>query len=80
PLSTHSSTLIIHANDKRNPNYKQCVKLHSGSQNLSNDIINQTASPNELLEESQYSYEEYILDVDDKQNRAASASSSDSSA
>ncbi|CAF5054930.1 unnamed protein product, partial [Rotaria socialis] len=36
--------------------------------------------PNELLEESQYSYEEYILDVDDKQNRAASASSSDSSA
>ncbi|CAF2100268.1 unnamed protein product [Rotaria magnacalcarata] len=80
PLSTHSSTLIIHANEKRNPNYKQCVKLHSGSQNLSNDIINQTASPNELLETSHYSYEEYILDVDDKQNRAVSTSSSDSSA
>ncbi|CAF4742422.1 unnamed protein product, partial [Rotaria magnacalcarata] len=31
-------------------------------------------------ETSHYSYEEYILDVDDKQNRAVSTSSSDSSA
>ncbi|CAF4296895.1 unnamed protein product, partial [Rotaria sp. Silwood2] len=73
PLSTHSSTLIIHGN---NPNYKQHLKIHSGNQNLSNDFINEYSSPKELIEDSNYSYEEYIVNYDEKQNETSSSSSS----
>ncbi|CAF0980893.1 unnamed protein product [Rotaria sp. Silwood1] len=77
PLSTHSSTLIIHGN---NSNYKQHVKIHSGNQNLSNDFTNDKyLLPNQLIEDSNYSYEEYVINYDEKQNEPLLSSSSSSS-
>ncbi|UJR21513.1 hypothetical protein I4U23_024599 [Adineta vaga] len=75
-LSTYGSTLIIDRNQNANVKYDQHVKIHSGSQNLSNTIGDQHALPNELLEESKYSYEEYVVQVDKEHNRTSSSSSS----
>lgn len=79
PLTTHSSTLIINGGDKRNLNYAQRVKIHSGTQNISDEILNQTSLPNELVEESNYSYEEYIVNIGETQNREVSSRSSSAS-
>ncbi|CAF1019562.1 unnamed protein product [Rotaria sordida] len=78
PLSTHSSTLIIYGNEKFDPNYKQRFKIYSGNQNLSNDFNNEYTSSNELIEDSNYTYEEYILNLDEKQSQTTSTSSSSS--
>ena len=77
-LSTHGSTLIVDANsqqtlDLNNQLYEQRLKIHSGSQRLANSssLINQTdelLSPSELVEESRYSYEEYIIHVGNNNN------------
>jgi hypothetical protein len=76
PLSTYGSTLIINTNKPMKSDYQQYVKIHSGSQNLSNNIPDDHSSPNELIEESRHSYEEYIVHLDTKQNRTSSSSSS----
>ncbi len=78
PLSTYGSTLIIDRNKQIKSNYEQHLKIHSGSQNLSNNIQDEHALPNELIEESRYSYEEYIVHLDKKKPRTASSSSSSS--
>ncbi|CAF1174538.1 unnamed protein product [Rotaria sordida] len=84
-LSTHGSTLIIDSNqqifDTNNRLYEQRLKIHSGSQRLSNNssLINQTdipQSPSELVEESRYSYEEYIIHVGNNQEQKKLTSSS----
>lgn len=75
-LSTHGSTLVVSSNQepvgKNNRLYEQRLKIHSGSQRLANNpsLISETdisLSPSELVEESRYSYEEYIIHVDDNQ-------------
>jgi len=76
PLSTYGSTLIINTNQPMKSDYQQYVKIHSGSQNLSNNIPDEHSSPNELIEQSRHSYEEYIVNLETKQNRTSSSSSS----
>jgi hypothetical protein len=84
-LSTHGSTLIFDANqqplDSNNRLYEQRLKIHSGSQRLANNpsLIDQTdelLSPSELVEESRFSYEEYIIHVDNNQEQKKQTSSS----
>jgi hypothetical protein len=84
-LSTHGSTLIVDANQQAlDPNkrlYEQRLKINSGSQRLANNpsLIDQTdelISPSELVEETRYSYEEYIIHVDDNQEQNKPISSS----
>ena len=84
-LSTHGSTLIVDANqqtlDSNNQLYEQRLKIHSGSQRLANNpsLIDQTdelLSPSELVEESRFSYEEYIIHVDNNQEQKKQTSSS----
>ena len=76
-LSTYGSTLIVDANQQStstdNRLYEQRLKIYSGSQRLTNNPSLHNShnddfiSPSELVEESRYSYEEYILHVDDNQ-------------
>jgi hypothetical protein len=77
-LSTHGSTLIIDANQQpigtNNRLYEQRLKIHSGSQRLANNSslnseTDELLSPSELVEESRYSYEEYIIHVDNNQEQ-----------
>jgi hypothetical protein len=77
-LSTHGSTLIVDANQQllssNNQLYEQRLKIHSGSQRLAQNpsLLEQTdefLSPSELVEETRYSYEEYIIHVDDNQEQ-----------
>ncbi|CAF0824791.1 unnamed protein product [Rotaria sp. Silwood1] len=85
-LSTHGSTLIVDSNQQtigtNNHLYEQRLKIHSGSQHLSNNssLITETdvppQSPSELVEESRYSYEEYIIHVDNNQEQKKLTSSS----
>ncbi|CAF1361648.1 unnamed protein product [Adineta steineri] len=84
-LSTHGSTLVIGANQQstgtNNPLYEQRLKIHSGSQRLANNpsLLSDTdelLSPSELIEESRYSYEEYIIHVDNNQEQNKQISSS----
>ncbi|CAF1041328.1 unnamed protein product [Adineta ricciae] len=75
-LSTYGSTLIIDRNQSTDVKYDQHVKIHSGSQNLPDTIHDRNALPSELLEESKYSYEEYIVHVERERNRTPSSSSS----
>ena len=76
-LSTHGSTLIVEPNQQsletNNQLYQQRVKIHSGSQRLANNpsLLSETdenLSSSELIEESRYSYEEYIIHVDNNNN------------
>jgi hypothetical protein len=76
-LSTHGSTIVVDANQQLNSSntnnqlYEQRLKIHSGSQrlahssSLTSDNNNEIQSPSELVEESRYSYEEYIIHVGD---------------
>ena len=75
-LSTHGSTLVVDGNQQslvsNNQLYEQRLRIHSGSQRLANnpELINQIdepLSPSELVEESRYSYEEYIIHVGNNQ-------------
>jgi hypothetical protein len=84
-LSTHGSTLIVDSNQQlsgtNNRLYEQRLKIHSGSQRLANNpsLLSDTdelLSPSELVEESRYSYEEYIIHVDDHQGQNKQTSSS----
>ena len=84
-LSTHGSTLVVDANerllDSTNQLYEQRLRIHSGSQRLANNsnFIEQSdelLSPSELVEESRYSYEEYIIHVDNNQEQKKQTSSS----
>jgi hypothetical protein len=84
-LSTHGSTLIVDANQQllssNNQLYEQRLKIHSGSQRLAQNpsLLEQTdefLSPSELVEETRYSYEEYIIHVDDNQEQKKQTSSS----
>jgi hypothetical protein len=84
-LSTHGSTLVVGSNQQtegtNNPLYEQRLKIHSGSQRLANNpsLISETdelVSPSELIEETRYSYEEYIIHVGDNQEQNKQASSS----
>ena len=84
-LSTHGSTLIVDANQQylnsNNQLYEQRLRIHSGSQRLANnpaliDQIDEPLSPSELVEESRYSYEEYIIHVGNDQEQKKQASSS----
>ena len=69
PLSTHGSTLIV--DGKSDPG--QYLKIHSGTQHLSDDL---PSMPNELTEQSRYSYEEYFVNVKNDPPRTSSSSSS----
>lgn len=84
-LSTHGSTLIVDGNqqtlDSNNRLYEQRLKIHSGSQRLANnpsslDQTDELVSPSELVEESRFSYEEYIIHVDNNQEQNKQTSSS----
>ncbi len=73
PLSTQGSTLIIDGKS----NGGQYLKLHSGSQQLSNNFSDDSSSlSNELVEQSRYTYEEFIVNVKEEQTRTSSSSSS----
>ncbi|CAF1247307.1 unnamed protein product [Adineta ricciae] len=84
-LSTHGSTLVVGNNQQttnsENLVYEQRLKIHSGSQRLANNPsslvdTDELLPPNELVEESRYSYEEYIIHVDNNQEQAKQISSS----
>ncbi|CAF2900976.1 unnamed protein product [Rotaria sp. Silwood2] len=84
-LSTHGSTLIVDSNQqtigKNNRLYEQRLRIHSGSQRLANNSSltsepDVPQSPSELVEESRYSYEEYIIHVDNNQEQKKLTSSS----
>ena len=69
PLSTHGSTLIVDGKSDSG----QYLKIHSGTQHLSDDL---PSLPNELIEQSRYSYEEYYVNVKKDPPRTSSSSSS----
>lgn len=69
PLSTHGSTLIMDGKSDSG----QYLKIHSGTQHLSDDV---PSLPNELVEQSTYSYEEYYVNVKKDPPRTSSSSSS----
>ncbi|CAF4930471.1 unnamed protein product, partial [Rotaria socialis] len=84
-LSTYGSTLIVDSSQQsigtNNRLYEQRLKIHSGSQRLANNLalISETdipSSSSELVEESRYSYEEYLIHVDDNQEQKKLISSS----
>lgn len=87
-LSTHGSTLIVDNNPQfatnNNRLYEQRLKIHSGSQRLANNPSlnsdnDELLSPSEQVEESRYSYEEYIIHVDNNQTQALQKQASSSS-
>ena len=87
-LSTHGSTLIVDNNPlldtSNNRVYEQRLKIHSGSQRLANSPPlnrdnDEPLSPSEQVEESRYSYEEYIIHVDNNQAQALQKQASSSS-
>ncbi|CAF1354230.1 unnamed protein product [Rotaria magnacalcarata] len=84
-LSTYGSTLIVDSSQQsigtNSRLYEQRLKIHSGSQRLANNLalISETDIPlstSELVEESRYSYEEYLIHVDDNQEQKKLISSS----
>jgi hypothetical protein len=73
PLSTQGSTLIVDGNS----GHEQYLKLHSGTQHLSNHFPDDSNSlSNELIEQSRYTYEEFIVNVQENPTRTSSSSSS----
>jgi hypothetical protein len=76
-LSTQGSTLIVDGNEEKNSKYDQYLKIHSGSQHSSTNFNDEYPS-DELIEQSKYSYEEYIVNLNENQTRTPSSSSSSS--
>lgn len=77
-LSTRGSAIVIDANQQSSTTndriYEQRLKIHSGSQRLAHNQSKasdneESLSPSELIEESRYSYEEYVINVDNKDGK-----------
>ena len=64
-LSTDGSTLVIGVNYRTDGDYEQRVKIHSGPEHT---------RPNELPAQSRYSYEEYVVHVQNDQQDTSSSS------
>ncbi|CAF3856783.1 unnamed protein product [Adineta steineri] len=65
PLSTYGSTLIIDKNQITKSNYEKHLNIND-----------ERSLPNESIEKSKYIYEEYTVQLNEKQNRTSSSSSS----
>ena len=68
-LSTDGSTLVIGVNYHIDGDYEQRVKIHSGPEHT---------RANELPDQSRYSYEEYVVHVQNNQQDMSSSSTSSS--